>query len=133
MLTGDAAYCKDPSTGFGMGDAITQALLLEQPLSAALNGADWEDTLAKYQKHRDEALLPFYRMTLAFTQAAETPAESLAWLRAALSNPVLVRMLAARFPAALGAPGVLPPPTLERTAFLARQFGAAPAGAEAAR
>lgn len=133
VLTGDAAYCKDPSTGFGMGDAITQAFLLEEPLSAALNGADWDATLANYQQQRDEALLPFYRSTLAFTQAAETSAESLASVRAALSNPGFVRPLAAGFPAALGAPGVLPPPTLQRLGVLARAFGAASAGVELAR
>jgi flavin-dependent dehydrogenase len=133
VLTGDAAYCKDPSTGFGMGDALTQALMLDEPLSAALNGADWDSTLAAYQEKRDQTMQPFYQMTLGFTRASETPPESLAWMRAVLSAPPFIRMLAAEFPTALAAPGVIPPPTLEGLAGIVRRLTASPADAEGVR
>jgi 2-polyprenyl-6-methoxyphenol hydroxylase-like FAD-dependent oxidoreductase len=133
VLTGDAGYCKDPSTGLGMGDALAQALLLEGALDAVLSGADWESSLAEFQRKRDEAMMPLYQATLAFTQAPETPSQALAWLRSVLSLPSFVRMLAATFPAAVAAPGVLPPPTLKRLEMLAQVFGAAPAAPGEAR
>lgn len=133
VLTGDAGYCKDPSTGLGMGDAITQALLLEGALDAVLSGADWEGSLAEFQRKRDETMMPLYQATLAFTQAPETPSQSLAWLRATLSLPSFVRMLAATFPAAVAAPGVLPPPTLKRLEMMAQQFAPTPAAPKDAR
>src|SRR5262249_40839286 len=46
-LTGDAAYCKDPSTGTGIEDAFRQAFLLAGPLAATLDGAEWESTMAE--------------------------------------------------------------------------------------
>jgi flavin-dependent dehydrogenase len=132
VLTGDAAYCKDPSTGLGMGDAIAQALLLDETLDAVLSGADWDSSLAEFQRQRDEKMMPFYQATLAFTQAADTPPGSLAWLRAALSLPSYVRMLAAAFPMAVAAPGVFPPPAVERLGMMAQGFGATPVAREAA-
>ncbi|MGH2458890.1 MAG: NAD(P)/FAD-dependent oxidoreductase [Chloroflexota bacterium] len=130
VLTGDAAYCKDPSTGLGMGDAISQALLLEGTLAAVLAGAEWESSLAEFQRARDEAMLPFYRATLAYTRAPDVPPESLALLRTVLSLPPYARLLAAAFPAALAAPGVLPPPVLKRLELMARDFGPMPTGQE---
>jgi flavin-dependent dehydrogenase len=35
VLTGDAAYLKDPSTGLGIGDALAQAFWLADALGAA--------------------------------------------------------------------------------------------------
>ncbi len=133
VLTGDAGYCKDPSTGLGMGDALAQAFLLDGSLDAALNGADWESTLAEFQRRRDEAVMPFYQATLAYTRAADIPPESLAWLRAVVSLPSIVRMLTAALPVAVAAPGVLPPPTYRQLETMVSYFAAAPGAPEAKR
>ena len=124
-LTGDAAFCKDPSTGTGIQDAFTQSFLLAEALDAALDGADWDMTMAGYHARRDRAVRSAYRATLAFTEAGDVSAEALAWLQGVLAYPGLVRMLAQGFPAAARSPEVFPAevlPTLERNA---RAFAAA--------
>lgn len=126
VLTGDAAYCKDPSTGFGLNDALLQALWLGEALHDALAGADWEETLAAYQRKRDEALLPWYKFTLDYTRAPDAPPESVAWLRALCSNPGFVRSFAPGLPTALADPAVFPAPAFSRLARVARGFGASP-------
>jgi 2-polyprenyl-6-methoxyphenol hydroxylase-like FAD-dependent oxidoreductase len=123
-LTGDAAYCKDPSTGIGLNDAIAQALLLGDALHDALEGADWEETLAAYQRRRDEAMLPWYRVTLNYTRAPDPPPEAVAWLRAVCSNPGFVRAFASGIPTALANPEVFPSTAFPRLAQLAEEFGA---------
>jgi flavin-dependent dehydrogenase len=123
-LTGDAALCKDPSTGLGIEGAFRQSLLLAESLGAALDGADWETTLAEYHRHRDETLLPAYRSTLTYTRTDDPSPEALAWLRAVAANAGIVRLLGQAFPAAVQAPGVLPAgllPSIERSA---RRFAA---------
>ena len=128
-LTGDAAYCKDPSTGTGIEDAFRQAFLLAEPLGAALDGADWERTMARFHQQRDEVFLPAYRGTLAYTRAEEVPAESLAWVQAVIANTGLVRQVATAFPAALQAPDVLPAALLPAITRGAARFAAAGAAA----
>jgi 2-polyprenyl-6-methoxyphenol hydroxylase-like FAD-dependent oxidoreductase len=120
-LTGDAGHLKDPSTGTGMGDALSQSFWLTDALDAALRGADWDTTLADFQRRRDEALLPGYRATLAFTRQPDAPPEAVAWTRAALAAPPFVRLLATGMGAAL--PAAFDPEVLPRVAQLARAFG----------
>ena len=118
-LTGDAAFCKDPSTGTGIEDAFRQSFLLADALGAALDGADWEATMAAYHRRRDEAVLPGYRSTLAYTRTDDPSPEALGWLQAVAANAGLVRLLGQTFPAAVQAPGVLPAgllPSIERSA-----------------
>lgn len=95
-LTGDAAYCKDPSTGLGIGDALTQAFLLAEAIGGGLDG-DWQSALADYHKARDRVLMPLYQATLAYTRAPAVPPESLDRLHAVLSSPGLARALAIGF------------------------------------
>jgi 2-polyprenyl-6-methoxyphenol hydroxylase-like FAD-dependent oxidoreductase len=119
VLTGDAAYCKDPNTGTGIEDAFRGAFLLAEPLGATLDGADWERTMSAFPQTRDETFLAAYRGTLAYTRGGDVPAESLAWLQAVSASAGLVRQLGTAFPAALRAPGVLPAgllPSIERSA-----------------
>ena len=123
-LTGDAAYLKDPSTGMGIEDAFRQAFLLAEALGAALAGAEWESTMAAYQRRRDEAVLPSYRSTLTYTRTDDVGVEPLAWLQALVANAETVRLLGHVLPAAIQAGGLFPPglvPTIERSAvrFLA--------------
>jgi flavin-dependent dehydrogenase len=134
-LTGDAAFCKDPSTGTGIEDAFRQSFLLADALGTALDGADWETTMAAYHRRRDEAVLPGYRGTLTYTQTAEPSPESLAWLQAVAANAGLVRLLGQSFPTAVQAPGVLPAdllPSIERSAGRFAAAQATPADRQAA-
>src|SRR5215207_6372652 len=120
-LTGDAAFCKDSSTGTGIEDAFRQSFLLADALGTALDGADWQATMAAFHQRRDERVLPTYRGTLAFAQAGDVPEESIAWLQAILSNPGMTRELVRGMPAAAVSPGLFPPamlPAVERSAHL---------------
>lgn len=126
VLTGDAAYCKDPSTGIGLNDAISQALWLSEALHESLNGADWEETMSSYQRKRDEAMLPWYQLTLNYTRAVDTSPDAVAWLRAVCCNPGLVRSFASGIPTALANPDIFPVDAFPRVARLAEGFGAAP-------
>jgi 2-polyprenyl-6-methoxyphenol hydroxylase-like FAD-dependent oxidoreductase len=134
-LTGDATYCKDPSTGTGIEDAFTQSFLLAEALGSALDGGDWEGAMAAYHHQRDEAVLSAYRATLAYTRTPNPALEAAAWLQGVVAYPGLVRMLAAGMPAVARSPEVFPAalqPSLER---YARSFGpavAAPDGQQAA-
>ncbi len=129
-LTGDAAYLKDPSTGSGIGDALTQAFMLAGALGSWLDGAEWEPTMAEYQRRRDEALLPFYELTLEHTRSPDMPPEGLAALRGALVSPVTMRLLASALPGHLAA--LLPAHELAGVTALARMFGEAAAAPVAA-
>jgi flavin-dependent dehydrogenase len=116
-LTGDAAYCKDPSTGLGIGDAFAQAFLLADAIASGLDG-DWESALADYQKTRDAMLMPLYQATLAFTKAPPVPPASLDALHAVLSSPGLARTLAIGFAPTLQASPVF----TDRTRAMAEAF-----------
>jgi 2-polyprenyl-6-methoxyphenol hydroxylase-like FAD-dependent oxidoreductase len=123
-LTGDAAYLKDPQTGFGIGDAIGQAYLLAPALETALSGADCEGTMADYQRARDEMMLPRYEATLQATQVRDATAEELGWMRAVLSGAGLVRKMSLRFAAVV--PDVFDAATQQRLDTLAQAFAAEP-------
>jgi flavin-dependent dehydrogenase len=122
-LTGDAACLKDPATGFGIGDALAQALLLADSLAAWLDGAEWDETMAAYHAERDEQLLPMYEMTLEFARMADPSAEELDRLRAVTMLSSNLRLLATALPANLGA--VLPPHRVKVIERYAAQFSAA--------
>jgi 2-polyprenyl-6-methoxyphenol hydroxylase-like FAD-dependent oxidoreductase len=123
-LTGDAGYLKDPSTGQGIGDALTQSIMLADALDAALRGADWDATLAAFQRQRDETFLPMYRWTLHATQLRDVAPESIAWLRAALANPHYARQLMYWLPTILS--GGLPPHLQPMMNAMGEAFGAHP-------
>jgi 2-polyprenyl-6-methoxyphenol hydroxylase-like FAD-dependent oxidoreductase len=123
-LAGDAGYVKDPSTGFGIGDAVSQAFPLAEALDAALRGADWEASLGGFQRARDEALLPMYRFTLGATQLRDAPPETIAWLRAAVLSPHLTRQIMYWLPSALAT--ALPAHLQPMVRTLAGYLGAPP-------
>jgi 2-polyprenyl-6-methoxyphenol hydroxylase-like FAD-dependent oxidoreductase len=106
-LSGDAAYCKDPSTGTGIDDAFRGSFLLAEALDAVLSGAAWDETMAAFHERRDAAVSSGYRSTLAYTRMPEVPAEALAWLQAVAASPGLVRLLGSGFDAVRSA-GIFP-------------------------
>ena len=85
-LTGDAAYVKDPCTGYGIGDALLQSFLVAKALGAWLDGANWEATMEAYTQRRDAALRPLYEQTVAAATVRDDPHAQLHPLRAALLN-----------------------------------------------
>ncbi len=121
-LNGDAGCLKDPSTGTGMGDALTQSFLLADALDAALRGEDEKAALGAFHQKRDEAMLPGYRFTIDYTRAADIPTEALDGLRGALTSPALARSLVAALPAKLPE---LMPSAMPRLTAIANGFAAA--------
>jgi len=58
---GDAGHHKDPAGGFGISDAFRDAELLSDALDAGLSGRrPMSDSLADYERARNEAALPAY-------------------------------------------------------------------------
>jgi 2-polyprenyl-6-methoxyphenol hydroxylase-like FAD-dependent oxidoreductase len=121
-LTGDAGYCRDPSTGSGIGDSLEQSFLLADALHAALSGGDWDVSLADYQRQRDEMLMPTFQATVGYTQSPEVVPESVAWLRAMLSTPGFVRALANSLPGVLKSSDVLPGSMVRRLEGMSKSF-----------
>jgi flavin-dependent dehydrogenase len=122
-LTGDAAYLKDPVTGFGIGDALAQASLLGDALGEWLDGAEWDETMSAYQARRDEQLLPLYEATLEFARMADPATESVDRLRALLGTVGNLRLAAAALPDRLDA--LLPPDRVAMVEQVAAGFARA--------
>ncbi len=73
-LVGDAGYCKDPITAFGISDSFRDAEFLAEAIDAGLSGRQpLDEALANYEKRRNEVAMPLYEMTLS---AAEYEAHS---------------------------------------------------------
>jgi flavin-dependent dehydrogenase len=64
-LVGDAGYHRDPVTGLGIADAFRDAELLANALDEGFSGrAPLEESLASYERQRNEAALPDYERTI---------------------------------------------------------------------
>jgi len=64
-LVGDAGCHKDPYLALGITDAFRDAELLANAAHEGLSGrADLRDALAEYERRRNEATMPDYRMNL---------------------------------------------------------------------
>jgi flavin-dependent dehydrogenase len=122
-LTGDAAYLKDPCTGFGIGDALLQAFWLAKSLGATLDGAPWEPTLAAYQEKRDTGMRALYELSVAAAAATDEPYGQLTDLRAVLLNQHDTRRLVRALPRLLDQ--VFEPMDRFRQAFVADAYRAA--------
>jgi flavin-dependent dehydrogenase len=63
-LVGDAGYHRDPITGHGITDALRDAELLADAVTAVLrDGADERTALTTYERERDRALTETFRIT----------------------------------------------------------------------
>jgi flavin-dependent dehydrogenase len=100
-LTGDAAYVKDPCTGYGIGDAMLQSFLIAKALGAWLDGAEWEATMEAYAQRRDTALRPLFEQTVAAASARDDSYHDLDGLRAVLLNQHDVRLVIRAIPGLL--------------------------------
>jgi hypothetical protein len=118
-LTGDAAFCKDPITGLGIGDAFGQAFLLSEALQTVVSGGEWEPTMRAFHERRDSVYLPAYESTVALARSSAVPSRAIGWLRAVVGSPWLAHRLAASMPDVMSSGGLLPEKTarqLQRTA-----------------
>lgn len=100
-LTGDAAYVKDPCTGYGIGDALLQAFMIAKALGEWFDGADWDSTMEGYRQRRDMALRPFFDQTVAAMSARDEPHRTLNSLRAVLLSQHDTRRLVRALPGLL--------------------------------
>lgn len=75
-LVGDAGYHKDPITAQGISDAFRDAELLAGAISDGLGGRrPLADALADYERRRNEATLPIYKLTCQFATLQPPPPE----------------------------------------------------------
>ncbi len=75
-LVGDAGYHKDPILAHGITDAFRDAELLAEAVHAGWSGQQsLEEALAAYEQRRNEAVLPFYELTLQFARLEPPPPE----------------------------------------------------------
>ena len=107
----------------GLGDALAQSQMLAESLHAWFGGADWEETLSAFQRRRDEAMLPIYQTTLAHTRMRDQGPEDVAWIKAVMCNPGLVRAFGHAMPGLLQ--HAFPDGARAQVTAVARMFGAA--------
>ena len=120
VLTGDAGYLKDPSTGTGIGDALQQSVWLADALDDCFKGSDWEERMGAFQLLRDSSMMPMYKGTLSFTKMRDPNPQAIALVKGVLSGPGPARALAYALPNLISQ--VLPPPLMERVQGLASVF-----------
>jgi len=121
-LTGDAAYVKDPCTGYGIGDAMLQSFLIAKALGNWLDGAEWESTMEAYTQRRDAALRPLFEQTVAAARARDDSYGTLDPLRAVLLNQHDARRVIRALPGLLDQ--MFEPMDRFRHAFIANLFEA---------
>ncbi|HEY6970589.1 MAG TPA: NAD(P)/FAD-dependent oxidoreductase [Candidatus Angelobacter sp.] len=87
-LVGDAGYQKDPCTASGITDAFGSAEWLAEAIDEGFSGRQpLEETLAAYERKRNEAELPYYEMTSQLATLEPPPAEMQQVLAALATNP----------------------------------------------
>jgi 2-polyprenyl-6-methoxyphenol hydroxylase-like FAD-dependent oxidoreductase len=84
-LVGDAGCHKDPITAQGMADAFRDAELLADAVDDGLSG-DLASALRRYQRRRDEAMLPVYEFTCGLAHVEAPPPPEVQQLVAALEG-----------------------------------------------
>jgi len=88
-LAGDAGYHKDPILAQGISDAFRSAEWLADAVHAGFSGTrPLNETMAEYQRVRDEHLGPMYNLTCCMAGLEPPPPEMLALYQALRENPV---------------------------------------------
>jgi flavin-dependent dehydrogenase len=119
-LTGDAAYVKDPCTGYGIGDAMLQSFLIAKALGSWLDGAEWEASMEAYTQTRDMAMRPLFEQTVAAATARDDSHHQLDPLRAVLLNQHDARRVVRALPGLLDQ--MFEPMDRFRQAFIANLY-----------
>ena len=88
-LVGDAGYHKDPVIAQGISDAFRSAEWLAKAVDDGLGGSkSLTDTLADYQRIRDERLTPMYDLTCHLAMLEPPSPEKMALYEALRSNEI---------------------------------------------
>lgn len=75
-LVGDAGYHKDPITAQGITDSFTHAELLAEALDNGLSGEmNLNDSLAEYERKRNERIMPMFDYTTQLAELDTPPPE----------------------------------------------------------
>lgn len=122
VLTGDAGYLKDPSTGYGIGDALQQSFWLADALDDCFKGTAWDERMGAFQQLRDTTMMPMYQATLNFTRMRDPDPRTIDLIRAAMSAPGLTRSFVYSASQTMGQ--ALPAPVMARLHGIAQGFGA---------
>jgi 2-polyprenyl-6-methoxyphenol hydroxylase-like FAD-dependent oxidoreductase len=86
-LVGDAGCHKDPFLGLGTCDALRDAELLAVAIDEGLSGKrPLEVALSEYERRRNDATMPDYRLNLDRAQFKPAPQEELRLQRALMDN-----------------------------------------------
>jgi flavin-dependent dehydrogenase len=87
-LVGDAGYHKDPILAQGISDALRSAQWLADAVHAGLSGLQkLDESLAAYQRVRDEHFIPIYNFNCGQASLQPPPAEMVALFGALRHNP----------------------------------------------
>lgn len=87
-LVGDAGHFKDPSTGMGMSDAFIAADLLAEAVDQGLTGrVPIDDSLAAFERRRDELAANGFELTLSTARLAALSPRMEAFYRQAVGQP----------------------------------------------
>ncbi|GGC97069.1 FAD-dependent oxidoreductase [Thalassobacillus devorans] len=98
-LIGDAAHSKDPSTGLGINDAFLQSFLLAEAIDQYSKGADWKQSMERFQQQRDMQLMPAYQLTLDYIQSVRPWSEKeRTFINTIAANPIVWNKLTPHLP-----------------------------------
>jgi flavin-dependent dehydrogenase len=87
-LVGDAGYTRDPITAQGITDAFRDAELCAEALHQSLTGvAVFSDAMARYQRLRDQQVMPIFEFTTQLATLEPPPPELQRVLGAVYGNP----------------------------------------------
>jgi hypothetical protein len=87
VLVGDAGYHKDPVTAQGISDAFRDVELVVDGLDDVFSGRQtFNETMSRYQKTRDEHVLPMYDFTCQMATMEPPPPEIAQVLGAVSTN-----------------------------------------------
>ncbi|UOQ45217.1 FAD-dependent monooxygenase [Halobacillus salinarum] len=102
VLIGDAAHCKDPSTGLGLNDAFMQSFLLAESIQSLDRGRTWDKVMNEFKERRDARLLPGFRLTLDYIQSLRPwDKNEEALFQAMAANPMVWNKLIPKLPESL--------------------------------
>lgn len=87
-LVGDAGYVKDPATAQGITNSFSHAELLAEAIDEGLSGRrEMAETLADYERRRNEEVLPMFEHTVQLARLAPPPPGMVSLLEALRGNP----------------------------------------------
>ncbi|MCL4545131.1 MAG: FAD-dependent monooxygenase [Chloroflexi bacterium] len=91
VVVGDAACSKDPITGSGISDALSQASVLAGVLGRVFDGADWDASLRLYVRARDQLARLSVDLAVDAARQGALDGDDLRTLRGTLAVPFFAK------------------------------------------